>query len=272
MHLHSESGLHNNMATFYKYQGTGNDFLLFDNRNGELTLTNDTIAALCHRRFGVGGDGLMLLQEEAGYDFRMVYYNSDGGESTMCGNGGRCMVAFAKSLGLIKDTAKFIAIDGVHSAKIDDDGNVHLHMNDVQQIDFHEGYTILNTGSPHYVKWVKEVNNTDVFHEGRKTRNQAEYQPKGINVNFVEIQPEKLLVRTYERGVEDETLSCGTGVTAAAIAATCSSTGSFTSSIETPGGQLKVSFTKNTPTTAHNVILSGPATFVFKGEIEVDGL
>ncbi len=254
--------------TFYKYHGTGNDFILFDNRENNISLSKEQIANLCHRRLGIGADGLMLLENAAGYDFRMVYYNSDGGESTMCGNGGRCITAFAKSLGIIASIADFVAIDGPHTAKIGDDGLISLHMKNVQEMKIYDGYTLLNTGSPHFVQWVKDVKAIDVFTEGKKIRNQPWFQPDGINVNFVQIPDKgKLSVRTYERGVEDETLSCGTGVTAAAIAASGIETGTFKTCIETPGGHLEVSFIKNTPTTATDVILTGPAVFVFKGEI-----
>jgi diaminopimelate epimerase len=253
--------------TFYKYQGTGNDFILFDNRDGRISLSGAQIALLCNRRFGIGADGLMLLEQAAGYDFKMVYYNSDGGESTMCGNGGRCLAAFAKNLGIIDTQANFVAIDGPHTATIGADGLISLHMNDVPDMEIQEFHTILNTGSPHYVLWVPDVKNASVFTAGRKIRNQPEFQPDGINVNFVQLVNGKLSVRTYERGVEDETLSCGTGVTAAAIAATAKFMGEFNTEIETPGGKLEVSFTKNTPTSATDVVLTGPAEFVFKGEV-----
>jgi len=252
--------------SFYKYHGTGNDFILFDNRNNEYSFSTEQVAAMCHRRFGIGADGLMLLEHADGYDFRMVYYNSDGNESTMCGNGGRCIVAFAKMLGIVTNKASFMAIDGPHTALLEDNGIVHLHMQDVNQVDIREGYTILNTGSPHYIKWVSDVKATDVFNEGRAIRNLPEFAPGGINANFVEIKGDYLHVRTYERGVEDETYSCGTGVTAAAIAATCSQTGSFSTRIITPGGELMVTFVKDTPGTAKDVVLSGPATFVYHGD------
>jgi len=255
--------------TFHKYHGTGNDFILIDNRDGAIKLSGEQVAHLCNRRFGIGADGLMLLEREAGYDFRMVYYNSDGGESSMCGNGGRCITAFAKHLGIIASIADFVAIDGPHTAHIDDDGLISLHMKDVDEMTAYDGYIILNTGSPHYVKWVKDVKATEVYKDGNMIRNQQEFQPKGINVNFVQVQGDSLSVRTYERGVEDETLSCGTGVTAAAIAATCSETGTFKTAIETPGGHLEVSFIKDGPYSAKNVILKGPAVFVFKGEVEL---
>ena len=257
------------VMTFYKYQGTGNDFILTDNRYGDISLSKAQIARLCNRHLGIGADGLMLLERVAGYDFRMVYFNSDGNESTMCGNGGRCITAFAKHLGMIASIADFVAIDGPHTAKINDNGLISLHMSDVHEIAEHKGSTILNTGSPHYVKWVGDVDTVDVYTEGRTIRNEHEFQPDGINVNFVQVHEGKLSVRTYERGVENETLSCGTGVTAAAIAATGRLTGAFSTVIETPGGKLEVSFTKNTPSSATNVVLTGPVAFVFKGETAI---
>ncbi len=255
--------------TFHKYHGTGNDFILIDNRDGSITLTKSQVAYMCHRRFGIGADGLMLLELAAGYDFRMVYYNSDGGESTMCGNGGRCITAFAKSLGIVDTVADFLAIDGPHTARICNNGVISLHMKDVADMSIYDDHTILNTGSPHYIQWEKDVKEVDVFTAGRAIRNRDQFQQDGINVNFVQFIDDKLFVRTYERGVEDETLSCGTGVTAAAIAATCSATGSFETGIETPGGHLEVSFTKNTAVSATDVVLTGPAVFVFSGSIDV---
>ncbi len=252
--------------SFYKYHGTGNDFILFDNRSNEYSFTNEQVAAMCHRRFGIGADGLMLLEQAVGYDFRMVYYNADGNESSMCGNGGRCIVAFARLLGIITNEASFAAIDGPHKATIQEDGIVHLHMQDVTNIETHDGYCVLNTGSPHYVKWVNDVAHTDVYNEGRAIRNLPEFAPGGINANFVQVTGNSLRVRTYERGVEDETYSCGTGVTAAAIAATGTATGIFSTRISTPGGELAVSFVKHSPGTAENVVLSGSATFVFHGD------
>jgi diaminopimelate epimerase len=254
---------------FYKYHGTGNDFILIDNRNGAIKLSAEQVAHLCHRHFGIGADGLMLLEQAPGYDFRMVYYNSDGNESTMCGNGGRCITAFAKSLGIINNAANFLAIDGEHRAKIKENGDICLHMQDVKGMDIQYFHTTLDTGSPHYVQWVTDVKNMDVFHEGRKIRYRDEFRKEGVNVNFMQLIDGRLYVRTYERGVEDETMSCGTGVTAAAIAATAKFIGDETTIIETPGGKLEVSFTKDTPLTAINVVLTGPATFVFKGEIEL---
>ncbi len=210
---------------FFKYQGTGNDFILIDNRSGTITLSREQIAVMCHRRYGIGADGAMLLEKADGYDFKMVYYNADGGESTMCGNGGRCLVAFAHALGIINDKASFVAIDGPHIATINADRTISLHMQAVHGIDGGEGYNILNTGSPHYVAWVDDVRQVPVYTEGRRIRNLPQFGPGGTNVNFAHTQDGDLWVRTYERGVEDETLSCGTGVTAAAIAATAGSTG-----------------------------------------------
>ncbi len=255
--------------TFYKYHGTGNDFILFDNRDGKLSFTKEQVEHLCHRRFGIGADGLMFLETAAGYDFKMVYYNSDGKQSSMCGNGGRCITAFAKQLGVIDNAANFIATDGPHTSTVNSDGTINLQMNDVAEMDINNGYTILNTGSPHYVLWVPDIRTAEVFIAGRSIRNQMPFQPDGINVNFVQREEGKLLVRTYERGVEDETYSCGTGVTAAAIAATGRETGSFVTNIETRGGNLKVSFTKDTPLSAKNVTLIGPTAFVYRGEFDL---
>lgn len=252
---------------FSKYHGTGNDFILIDNRDKSVNLSTEQIAWLCHRHFGIGADGLMLLELEEGYDFRMVYYNADGHESTMCGNGGRCITAYAKKLGLIKNNANFKAIDGAHQAVVNVDETISLEMTDVNNIEWFDDHVILNTGSPHYIKWEDSVSNVDVFRVGRAIRNQDEFQPQGINVNFVERLQSSIRVRTYERGVEDETLSCGTGVTAAAIAVTESKTGKFIIPVETPGGKLEVSFEKDSAATAKNVVLKGAAVFVFEGVI-----
>lgn len=255
--------------SFSKYHGSGNDFILIDNRDKKITLTKEQVAHLCHRRFGIGADGLMLLETAEGYDFRMVYYNSDGGESTMCGNGGRCITAFAKRLNIISGEANFVAIDGPHHATIHNDDTISLQMQDVAAIDQHPTHTILNTGSPHYILWVDDAENTDVFNTGRSIRNQQEFQPNGINVNFVQKLENGLQVRTYERGVEDETWSCGTGVTAAAIASSGNTTGHFTTPIKTPGGNLEISFTKDSESSAKEVVLKGPAVFVFEGVFEL---
>ena len=205
--------------TFYKYQGTGNDFIIVDNRLQGIN-KNDSkrIAALCDRRFGIGADGFILLENDKNSDFKMVYYNADGNESTMCGNGGRCIVAFAKFLGIIKDETEFVAIDGLHKAKIENE-TVHLQMQDVAEIKIFENHQFLDTGSPHHVEMVKELEDFEVKLNGSRIRYGQPYNEAGSNVNFVEqISEDNFAVRTYERGVEDETLSCGTGVTAVALA------------------------------------------------------
>ncbi|WP_010521041.1 diaminopimelate epimerase [Aquimarina agarivorans] len=256
--------------TFYKYQGTGNDFVIIDNRSKFLSKTDtDLIAHLCDRKFGIGADGCMFLEEptKAGDDFTMVYFNADGNESTMCGNGGRCLVAFAKHLGVITDKANFTAIDGPHDATISED-LVKLGMQNVSTINATGQHWFLDTGSPHHVQEVEKLADFDVFTQGRKIRNGAPYFEEGTNVNFVEkINKDSFSVRTYERGVEDETLSCGTGVTAVAIAMhTANKTTAEKINIETPGGKLTISFTKMS-TQYTNVYLEGPAKLVFKGTI-----
>ncbi|MGC4057514.1 MAG: diaminopimelate epimerase [Chitinophagaceae bacterium] len=257
------------MIPFSKYQGTGNDFVLIDNRDLHISLTAEQIAFMCHRRFGIGADGLMLLEKAAGFDFRMVYFNSDGNESTMCGNGGRCITAFARDLGIITGHAHFIAIDGAHEATVLSDGDIALHMNNVQNVQHFADHAILNTGSPHYVEWVEDVAAVNVFERGKHIRYDAAFAPGGTNVNFVQRDGTMLKVRTYERGVEDETYSCGTGVTAAAIAASGNATGAFSTDIATPGGKLNVSFIKDSAASATGVVLTGPARHVFAGHISL---
>lgn len=255
--------------TFYKYEGTGNDFVMIDNR--ELTFPKDNIKLvkhLCDRRFGIGGDGLILLENDAEADFKMVYYNSDGNPSSMCGNGGRCIVAFAKSLEIIKNEAKFIAIDGLHHATTFDSGIVSLQMSDVDTINIEEDYVFLNTGSPHHVTFVDDLEHLDVKNQGSKIRYSGLYGNAGSNVNFVkQIDDITFAIRTYERGVEDETLSCGTGATAVAIAMhALGKTTANSVEILVEGGALAVAYEKQ-ENRYTNVFLKGPATFVFKGEI-----
>lgn len=253
---------------FSKYHGTGNDFVLIDHR--ALFFPKDDqalVARLCHRRFGIGADGLMLLEAAEGYDFRMVYYNADGKESSMCGNGGRCIVAFAKALGLVENHCRFLAIDGEHEARIEGE-TVSLKMQDVEQVTEHEDYYELDTGSPHYVRFVEDVAGLPVVEKGREVRFSPPYREAGINVNFVEGKGEhNLAVRTYERGVEAETYSCGTGVTACALAAHLRGMPSPVR-IQTPGGELAVSFERQGQA-FRNIWLKGPARFVFVGDVDV---
>jgi diaminopimelate epimerase len=255
--------------TFYKYQGTGNDFIIVDNRLQHIS-KNDTkrISELCDRRFGIGADGLILLENDKSSDFKMVYFNADGNESSMCGNGGRCITAFANYLGIIGDETEFVAIDGLHKAKIEGD-KVYLKMQDVDTIKAYENYVFLDTGSPHHVEMVTDVDNYDVKENGARIRYDSIYGVAGTNVNFVEQHSENSFsVRTYERGVEDETLSCGTGVTAVALAMhKTSNTSSKLANLETPGGALQVTFEYKNGI-YKNVWLIGPATQVFKGELE----
>jgi diaminopimelate epimerase len=256
--------------TFYKYQGTGNDFVMVDNRTG-IFPKNDTklINHLCDRKFGIGADGLILLENANDADFRMVYYNADGNESSMCGNGGRCIVAFASLLGVIDDEADFIAVDGKHHAIIQENGMVSLHMKDVNSVSVYEDYVFLDTGSPHHVEMTDDLGRMDVKAIGASIRYSGLYGDKGSNVNFVnQNENDKFSVRTYERGVEDETLSCGTGVTAVAIAMkVLNKTNADTVRLQTPGGLLKVSF-KQEGKHFTDIYLTGPATYVFKGDIE----
>ena len=256
---------------FYKYQGTGNDFILLDNRTGQYNdLTETQVAHICDRRFGIGADGLMLLNKKERFDFEMKYYNADGKEGSMCGNGGRCIIKFAASLGIRKNSYHFMATDGEHEAEIDLNGFVRLKMNDVNGVEVHSNYFILNTGSPHYVRYSGDVMKKDVKHEGAAIRHSSEFEKEGINVNFIQsLEHDKIYVRTYERGVEDETLSCGTGVTASALIAAHNDNGFNRVDVKTPGGSLNVEFDKIDDTRFENIWLNGPAEFVFKGEINV---
>lgn len=261
-----------NMATtFYKYQGTGNDFVMIDNR-GEAVFKKDTklIKQLCDRRFGIGGDGLILLEDDIEYDFRMVYYNSDGNESSMCGNGGRCIVAFAKQLGVIENKCRFIAADGPHEAYFSADGLISVRMKDVDTISVSDDHVFLDTGSPHHVTMVDDLKSVDVKTQGSKIRYSELYGKVGSNINFVEQKSDDIFsVRTYERGVEDETLSCGTGVTAVAIAMNViGKTKSTSVKLCVEGGELAVAFVSS-GTSFTEVWLTGPANYVFSGEIEL---
>ena len=253
--------------TFYKYPGTGNDFVMIDNRNNEFPKDNvELVANLCDRRFGVGSDGLILLENDENTDFRMVYFNADGNESSMCGNGGRCIVAFAHFLGLIENKTEFIAVDGLHEASIDGD-IVNLKMLDVQEIKQKSNALYLNTGSPHHVQLVNELKSFNVVKEGARLR-YGVYGEKGSNINFVEHNKSGgYNIRTYERGVEDETLSCGTGVTAVALGMYhMGNTKEKTIAVKALGGDLEVSFDEENGNYS-NIYLKGKAKQVFKGEL-----
>lgn len=248
---------------FYKYQGTGNDFVMIDDRSQTFPIDQVLIENLCHRRFGIGADGLILLQNDAQYDFRMVYFNADGREGSMCGNGGRCTVRFAEDLGVFNGSTKFIAVDGEHLAAADLN-EIHLKMGEVHSIERHDDYDFMNTGSPHYVTYVSDIEDVDVVGDGRKIRYSDEWTKRGgTNVNFVQIiDSETIYVRTYERGVEDETYSCGTGVTACALSAFMRHGLKSPLKVITKGGNLRVKFDED----FKEVYLIGPAVKVFEGE------
>ena len=254
------------MMNFFKYQGTGNDFIMVDNRSGEWNnLSNKTITALCDRRFGIGADGLIKINSAENVDFEVDYYNSDGSKS-FCGNGARCSVAFAHFLKIFNDsTTVFTAIDGLHEAEIKGE-IVKLKMSDVKTILKDGNDSVLNTGSPHFIKYVNDIADVNVFEEGKLIRYSENYKEQGINVNFVEeISDEQIFVRTYERGVEDETYSCGTGATAAALTyLDKNSTNQI--AVKTLGGDLKVYAEKNNNSFV-NIWLEGPAKQVFSGQI-----
>lgn len=253
---------------FHKYQGTGNDFILIDDRN-EIFPADDVafIAHCCNRRFGIGADGLILVQNTSEADFKMVYFNADGRESTLCGNGARCTVAFAATLGIMKETTCFLAVDGLHTAQLVKPGVVALRMHDVNELHCFEGHYFLDTGSPHHVQLVENLKAFPVVDEGRRIRQGAPYFEAGSNVNFVEqLDESTFAIRTYERGVEDETLSCGTGATAVALAMHHSGkTKAKRLNIKVEGGVLILSFEPNEKGYT-SIDLEGPAEFVFQGE------
>ncbi|MEM9919145.1 MAG: diaminopimelate epimerase [Bacteroidota bacterium] len=258
---------------FSKYQGAGNDFVMIDNRSTQWLSRKDTalIERLCDRRFGIGADGLILLQNHPDCDFEMVYFNADGRESSMCGNGGRCIVRFAQQVGHIEQQARFLAIDGMHAANIRPDGWVELKMMDVDSVEVGEDYFLLNTGSPHYVIFVEDIDDINVKENGAAIRYSERFRKEGVNVNFVETTSKGIIVATYERGVEDETLSCGTGVTAAAICHYLRQPKPERQvvAIQSKGGDLQVRFKAGTAERFDEVWLCGPAVRVFDGSIEL---
>jgi diaminopimelate epimerase len=256
---------------FYKYQGTGNDFIFMDNRQQQIpALEYKQINTLCDRRFGIGADGLILLNNADGFDFEMKYYNADGYEGSMCGNGGRCIIKFAESVGIHKNMYHFVAADGEHDGELEANGMVRLKMDNVNKVEVHSNYFIVNTGSPHYIKSVNDIMQLDVKKAGNAIRFSKDFAKDGINVNFVQsLDDDVIYVRTYERGVEDETLSCGTGVTASALISAHNDNGFNRVEVKTPGGNLNVEFDKLDEDHFENIWLSGPVEFVFKGEIKI---
>ena len=262
-------------VSFQKYEGAGNDFILCDDRKGELRQQCDRVrvAALCDRHFGIGADGLMLLCAALPpYDFEMIYFNSDGRPSTMCGNGGRCIVQFARDLKMIDHTTRFLAVDGPHTARLAEGGTIALSMQDVSEVLADGEDFVLDTGSPHYLRFVEDLSSVDVVAEGRAIRRSPNYAAAGINVNFVQADRDGLQLYTYERGVENETLACGTGVTAAAIGylhrAASSNDGPFAIAVRTRGGSLSVTGVKQGGRYTQ-LYLTGPARHVFSGTIDL---
>lgn len=259
-------------VSFYKYQGAGNDFILVDNRNEEFSFINiDSIKKICERHFGIGSDGFIFINKHENFDFDMQYHNPDGSQS-FCGNGARCAVAFYSNLVGKKGHFLFNAFDGVHSAELLENGMVRLEMNDVNELIQHsESSFELNTGSPHLILFEQSIDNIDVKQEGSKIRYSEKYKIVGINVNFVQVtSANKLLIRTYERGVEDETLACGTGITAAALAfvKNVNLSGFQRIGVNAKGGELFVDIEVG-ENCFSKIVLEGPASYVFKGEIDV---
>lgn len=261
---------------FTKYQATGNDFILIDNRDESFSRDQrKLIQILCHRRFGIGADGIILLQDHNELDFNMVYFNSDGRLASFCGNGSRCIVHFAKSLGIIKSKTRFQASDGLHEAFINGT-HVSVKMKDVSEFQQNDQTIILDTGSPHYVRFTKNVSSIEIDKTGREIRNQKPFKKKGINVNFAEqTDQNKIRVRTYERGVEAETYSCGTGVVAAALSA-CILKGISGKDnqiyVSTKGGELSVNFSDVAKQKFYNIWLSGPAEKILQGKMNIDDI
>lgn len=252
---------------FNKYQGTGNDFIIIDNRSGLISLSDEQVKFLCDRKFGIGSDGLILLEKSEKLDFDMNFYNPDASRS-FCGNGSRCIVRFAADLGLIGASGGFSAIDGEHEFAIDQN-HIVIHMSDVTGITRENDDFVINTGSPHYLRFVNDVDGVDILPESRAIRYGYKYRVQGINVNFIEPTDSGIRMRTYERGVEAETLSCGTGVTAAALSFAYLNPDRHTIQVSTRGGLLDVKYTQQAKDSFTNIWLSGPAQFVFKGEIDL---
>lgn len=256
------------MTPFYKFHGTGNDFIMIDGFTTTPLLTNQKIREACHRHFGIGADGIIVIAPSPVHDFEMIYYNSDGSKATMCGNGARCAVAFAQMLGIATGDMNFLAGDGIHNARYEKTHeavwDVEVSIKDVDFPDKKEDGYYINTGTHHFVKITDNVTGIDILTEGPKIRYDSRFEPHGVNVNWVSVSPGAIKVRTYEKGVEAETLSCGTGVTACALVA-----GSLTYDtiwkVETQGGTLQVSFVINDEYFSE-IKLRGPVKLVYTGE------
>ncbi|MFA5540681.1 MAG: diaminopimelate epimerase [Bacteroidales bacterium] len=263
------------MLEFFKYHGAGNDFILIDNREDNIHLSKEEVIFLCDRNFGIGGDGLMLLEKVKGYDFAMKYYNPDGTKEMMCGNGGRCIIAFAHLLGIIKDKTEFLAPDGVHKGEIisceKDKYWIKLSLKDINQIKVYKDGYFVDTGATHFVQFLDDISSIDIISKGREIRYDSRFDfVKGVNANFVEINKDNSLnIRTYERGVEAETLACGTGITASALSFVYKNNLTSNSiEVKAKGGLLRVSFEKTTQG-FKNIYLEGEAQMVFRGEIQI---
>ncbi len=254
---------------FFKYQATGNDFVMIDNRSTQLSFTTDQIQTICDRRFGVGADGLMLIEKHPQLDFNLIYYNSDGSQS-LCGNGSRAAVRMASALGMVNGKASFNAYDGLHTAELQPNGIIKLKMKDVSRTEQKsKDEFFIHTGSPHHIRFLTEVDQFPVFEEGKTIRYSDSYKPGGTNVNFVEqLGNNSIFVRTYERGVENETLSCGTGIVASALASSFKGYSSPVS-VKTRGGNLSVEFKSGLNGTFTDIFLIGPAKLVFEGDLEL---
>ncbi len=257
---------------FYKYHGTGNDFILIDNRTHQYDAikSEDLVSKWCHRRYGIGADGLMLIEKESEADFDMIYYNADGRLGSFCGNGGRCIVALAHRLGLVSNQARFKAADGIHRATLISPDFIELEMNPVTLMELDEQYAILDSGSPHYILKVSGLEQYPVFEQGRTIRYSGLF-PEGINVNFIEKSNGQYHIRTYERGVEDETWACGTGATAAALAIVELDQLYNLNQLDllAKGGPLTVRFNRLHPGHFEQIRLSGDAKYVFEGHFSI---
>jgi diaminopimelate epimerase len=257
---------------FQKFHGAGNDFIMVDARSyPQLAINQLNIEAMCHRRFGIGADGFIILRPVEGYDYQMDYYNSDGRLGTMCGNGGRCVAAFAYQVGAATEKQIFLAVDGPHEAQILSNQLVKLRMTEVSVLETRGADFFLNTGSPHYVAQVPDAHHHDTINQGRKIRYNDEFAAQGTNVNFYTILSDnQLQVATYERGVEDETLACGTGVVACTlVAAKQLGIAQGQLNVQAKGGYLSVEFQQNPHGGWQNIYLTGPAQYVFSGELQV---